>query len=115
MRNFDLKPPYKQTSFYLTSLLAEQSWSKAELLDVAARVTPRALVELAPALMTRLHVEGLVHGNVTRSGALALVQELEDKLAKQGPIIPLKPRQLLRGRELQLCDGELMVHVQVNF
>lgn len=92
--------------YYLSLLIAEQAWSKEELLEATEEMTLERMEEFIPQLLSKLHVECLIHGNVDKDRALALVKILEDRLKSRVTLRPLLPQQLLRDREIQLVDGE---------
>ena len=68
--------------------------------------------EFIPQLLTKMHVECLIHGNVTRDEALKTAGLIESKLtntneSNKGTIIPLLPRQLVLLREVNLEHGKI--------
>jgi insulysin len=66
-------------------------------------LTVEKLEAFIPQLMSMLHVECLVHGNMDKESALNLVNLVEKKLA--GNTLPLKPQHLLRYRDMRFEDG----------
>lgn len=77
-----------------------------------ADITVERLQEFVPQLLTKMHVECLVHGNLTKSEALETVQLVQAKLKEPARensercIVHLLPRQLLLYREVSLDNGE---------
>ena len=50
---------------YYTSLItSERHWSYEELLETAPEVTVDNLSQFIPQLLSRFHIEALIHGNV---------------------------------------------------
>jgi insulysin len=58
-----------------------------------------------PQILSKMHIECLIHGNANKEKALQLVQIVEDRLLSTLNMSPLLPRQLLLNRELKLEDG----------
>lgn len=70
-------------------------------------VTIEKLEQFIKELLSRMHVECLIHGNVNKSRALELSGLVEQKLNQTNAItLPLLSRQLLLKREYKLADGE---------
>jgi insulysin len=69
-------------------------------------LTLEKLEAFIPQLMSMLHVECLVHGNMDKESALNLVNLVEKKLA--GNTLPLLPQHLLRYRDMRLVDGKFV-------
>lgn len=105
LKNFEAEQPYQQAMYYLSLLISEQAWTKEELLEATEEVTLERMEEFIPQLLSRLHVECLIHGNVDKEKALKLAQIVEDRLKSRVALRPLLPQQLLRDREIQLVDG----------
>lgn len=60
-----------------------------------------------PQLFSRVHVESLIHGNVTEKEALDMIRLIESKLKSAVPnITPLWQQQLKVHREIRLDDGK---------
>ena len=71
--------------------------------------------EFIPQLLTKMHVECLIHGNVKKEEALKTAELIESKLtspndSNKGNIIPLLPRQLILFREVSLEHGKMIIH-----
>ncbi|KAK0161382.1 hypothetical protein PV327_009858 [Microctonus hyperodae] len=107
LKNFEAEQPYQHAVYYLAVLLAEQVWTKDELLDASRYITIERLEEFVPQLLHKMYIECLVHGNLTKSEALEAVKIVESELTHAGKrrIIPLLPRQLMLHREISLEDG----------
>lgn len=57
--------------------------------------------------LSRMHVEGFIHGNANKQRALDLAKLVEQKLmATNAMTLPLLSRQLLLKREYKLISGE---------
>lgn len=52
-----------------------------------------------------MHIECLLHGNITKERALEMVHIVETSLTSTLSMSPLLPRQLLLNRELKLDNG----------
>ncbi|XP_014470958.1 PREDICTED: insulin-degrading enzyme isoform X1 [Dinoponera quadriceps] len=106
LKNFAAEQPYHHAIYYLALLLAEQAWTKNELLDATAYLTVGRIQAFIPQLFSRVHVECLIHGNMTEKEALDMVRLIESKLKSAMPhITPLWQQQLVVHREIRLDDG----------
>lgn len=65
------------------------------------------LQQFIPQLLSKVHVECLIHGNVTVTEATDIVRLIESKLINSVPqITPLLHKQLILHREIRLEDGK---------
>ncbi|KAI4812691.1 hypothetical protein KUCAC02_024059 [Chaenocephalus aceratus] len=104
LNNFRAEQPHQHAMYYLRLLMTEVAWTKDELRDALDDVTLPRLKAFIPQLLSRLHIETLLHGNITKESALGMMQMLEDTLIDQ----------LTRYRELQVPDGGWYVYQQRN-
>ncbi|XP_076374865.1 insulin degrading metalloproteinase isoform X2 [Megalopta genalis] len=106
LKNSYADPPYARACYYLTVLLSEQVWMKDELLKATSYLTVERMQEFIPQFLSKVHVECLIHGNVTKSEALETAKLIESKLANSVPQrIPLLSRHMILNREIRLEDG----------
>lgn len=56
-------------------------------------------------MLSKMHIECLIHGNFNKKKTLELVKIVEDHLISTVKFSPLLPRQLLLNRELKLEGG----------
>ncbi|XP_011312074.1 insulin-degrading enzyme, partial [Fopius arisanus] len=111
LKNHGAEQPYQHAVYYLAVLLAEQVWTKDELLDAADDITVEKLEAFVPQLLSKMHVESLVHGNLTKAEALESVRLVQSKLTADPTnrgnrtLVPLLPKQLLLYREINLEEG----------
>ncbi|XP_056631781.1 insulin-degrading enzyme isoform X2 [Diorhabda carinulata] len=105
LKNFAAEQPYQHAVYYLTVLLTEHSWTKQELLAAVDQMTIERLEAFIPQILSKMHIECLIHGNANKEKALELVRIIEDSLTSSMNMSPLLPRQLLLNRELKLEDG----------
>lgn len=56
-------------------------------------------------MLSKMHIECLIHGNVNKEKALKLVNIVENHMLSAVNVSPLLPRQLLLNRELKLEEG----------
>ncbi|XP_063988848.1 insulin-degrading enzyme isoform X2 [Diachasmimorpha longicaudata] len=110
LKNYSAEQPYQHAVYYLAVLLAEQVWTKDELIEASDDITIERLEAFVPQLLSKMHVESLVHGNLTKAEALETVRLVENKLTgdptSQGSrLIPLLPKQLMLYREIDLEEG----------
>ncbi|CAH2322379.1 insulin-degrading enzyme isoform X2 [Pelobates cultripes] len=114
LNNFRAEQPHQHAMYYLRLLMTEVAWTKDELKEALEDVTLPRLKAFIPQLLSRLHVEALLHGNITKQTALGIMQTLEDTLIEHAHTKPLLPSQLVRYREVQLPDRGWFVYQQRN-
>uniref|UniRef100_A0A673G1F0 Insulin-degrading enzyme n=1 Tax=Sinocyclocheilus rhinocerous TaxID=307959 RepID=A0A673G1F0_9TELE len=114
LNNFRAEQPHQHAMYYLRLLMTEVAWTKDELRDALDDVTFSRLKAFIPQLLSRLHIEALLHGNITKQSALGMMQMLEDTLIEHAHTKPLLPSQLIRYREVQVPDGGWYVYQQRN-
>ncbi|XP_056104184.1 insulin-degrading enzyme isoform X1 [Rhinichthys klamathensis goyatoka] len=114
LNNFRAEQPHQHAMYYLRLLMTEVAWTKDELRDSLDDVTLPRLKAFIPQLLSRLHIEALLHGNITKQSALGMMQMLEDTLIEHAHTKPLLPSQLIRYREVQVPDGGWYVYQQRN-
>ncbi|EDO37735.1 predicted protein [Nematostella vectensis] len=110
LRNFKAEQPHQHALYYTSYLLEELAWHKDELIDALEEVTIEKLQAFIPQLLGRLHIECLLHGNVTEKEALGLVDTMESIFTENSGTKPLLPLQLRRHREIQLPHTVNHVH-----
>ena len=67
--------------------------------------------QFIPMLLSKMHVECLLHGNVTKAETLKTIKMIESKLTSSvKDLTPLLPKQLTLNRELQLPNGKTKSH-----
>ncbi|XP_008554389.2 insulin-degrading enzyme isoform X1 [Microplitis demolitor] len=112
LKNFEADQPYQHAVYYLAVLLTEQGWSKDELLEAIEYLTFDRLEQFIPQLLSKTHIECLIHGNLTEAEALETIKMVENQLTKDPLddnkskiIVPLLPKQYLLHREISLDNG----------
>ncbi|XP_042081303.1 insulin-degrading enzyme isoform X2 [Haplochromis burtoni] len=114
LNNFRAEQPHQHAMYYLRLLMTEVAWTKDELREALDDVTLPRLKAFIPQLLSRLHIEALLHGNITKESALGMMQMVEDTLTEHAHTKPLLPSQLIRYREVQVPDGGWYVYQQRN-
>ncbi|CAG9106505.1 unnamed protein product [Plutella xylostella] len=79
IKNFDAEQPYQHAVYQQALCLSELAWTKGQLLEAAEAMTPELLNDFAHRFMRKVHVEGLIYGNVSRERALRIATRLEEK------------------------------------
>lgn len=77
----------------------------SKFLLLIAEITIERLEAFIPQVLSKMHIECLIHGNANKEKAQELVHIVEDSLTSTFSMSPLLPRQLLLNRELKLEDG----------
>ncbi|XP_033260781.2 insulin-degrading enzyme isoform X7 [Orcinus orca] len=108
LNNFRAEQPHQHAMYYLRLLMTEVAWTKDELREALDDVTLPRLKAFIPQLLSRLHIEALLHGNITKQAALGIMQMVEDTLIEHAHTKPLLPSQLVRYREVQLPDSYIV-------
>ncbi|XP_019795129.1 insulin-degrading enzyme isoform X7 [Tursiops truncatus] len=108
LNNFRAEQPHQHAMYYLRLLMTEVAWTKDELKEALDDVTLPRLKAFIPQLLSRLHIEALLHGNITKQAALGIMQMVEDTLIEHAHTKPLLPSQLVRYREVQLPDSYIV-------
>lgn len=80
LKNFEAEQPYQHAINYLSVILAEQAWIKEELLAATSDLRLETVQEFIPQILSKMHIECLIHGNATQQRALHLVSLVEDRL-----------------------------------
>ncbi|KAF9586639.1 Insulinase (Peptidase M16) [Lunasporangiospora selenospora] len=93
-RNFKLEAPHQHAMYYMSYLTQEKLWTHDEKLAELKELTPADIAEFYPTLLSRLHIEGLVHGNMLAADALKAGAIIEETLAPKS----LVPSELLSQR-----------------
>lgn len=76
-------------------------------------VTVERLRTFIDELLSRMHVECFIYGNVNKEKALEMSSKVEDKLKKtDANVVPLLARQLMLKREYKLNNGKLIRFIQ---
>uniref|UniRef100_H9GBN3 Insulin degrading enzyme n=1 Tax=Anolis carolinensis TaxID=28377 RepID=H9GBN3_ANOCA len=114
LNNFRAEQPHQHAMYYLRLLMTEVAWTKDELKEALDDVTLPRLKAFISQLLSRLHIEALLHGNITKQAALGMMQMVEDTLIEHAHTKPLLPSQLVRYREVQLPDRGWFVYQQRN-
>ena len=65
LQNFRAEQPYQHATYHTNLLMAERAWSKTDLLNATEDLTVESVQNFIPFLFSQLHLEFLIHGNVT--------------------------------------------------
>ncbi|XP_029847495.1 insulin-degrading enzyme isoform X2 [Ixodes scapularis] len=114
LKNFNAEPPHQHAVYYTYMLLAQKVWSHGEMLEATEELTRDRVQEMIPKLLSRMHLECLIHGNVTRQQALDLVGIVENSLQSSMHTKPLLPSELVSHREHQLLERGEYVFERFN-
>ncbi|XP_036067708.1 insulin-degrading enzyme isoform X2 [Oryzias melastigma] len=114
LNNFGAEQPHRQAMHHLGMLMTDVAWTKDELLDALGDVTLPHLNIFQAQLLSRIHIEALFHGNITKESALTMMQMVEDTLTEHAHTKPLLPHQLILYRAFQVPDCSWYVYQQKN-
>lgn len=105
-KNFSLEPPYQHALYYLSYLTQDKMWTNSEKLKELDFITAEDIQAFYPTILSQLHVEALVHGNLLKEDAQKM---LKDALATLNPK-ELLPSQLNGHHSLVLPEGTKWVY-----
>ncbi|KYN28455.1 Insulin-degrading enzyme, partial [Trachymyrmex cornetzi] len=117
LKDFAAEEPYEQAVSYLTALLAKQHWLNEELLEATTYLNVEGFQRFIQQLFSKVHVECLINGNVTKTEATDILKLIESKLTTGVPnIVPLLEQQLVMPREIKLENGcHFLFEAENNF
>lgn len=114
LRNFHAEQPHQHAVYFTSVLMSELLWTQEELLDALDEVTYDKVTNFLPQLLSKLYIEGLVYGNITKQKALEMTERMETILKEQAGTRELLPSQKRRLRELQLPNGCYYLYQKTN-
>uniref|UniRef100_A0A1S4H4P4 Insulin-degrading enzyme n=1 Tax=Anopheles gambiae TaxID=7165 RepID=A0A1S4H4P4_ANOGA len=115
LKNYQTEQPYQHAIYYLALLLTEQAWTRQELLDSTQLLSIERLQLFLEQLLSQMHVECFIYGNVNKEKALLMTKLVEDKMkSTDAKLVPLLARQLLPKREYKLGTGESFLFEATN-
>ncbi|XP_048003633.1 insulin-degrading enzyme isoform X2 [Leguminivora glycinivorella] len=103
IRNFEAEQPYQHAVYQQALCLSDLVWTRCQLLEAAEKLTPEMLDDFAARFIRKVHIEGLMFGNLTREKALKIANMVEGKIPKDAS--PLLSQQLLLYREVEIEKG----------
>nr|KAJ3423186.1 Insulinase (Peptidase M16) [Polyrhizophydium stewartii] len=80
-KNFAIEAPHSHAIYYITLITQQRLFTHAEKLAVLGDITAADVQAFAPKLIERLHIQALVHGNVSKERAIELGNILVSQLA----------------------------------
>ncbi|KAI8074834.1 Metalloenzyme, LuxS/M16 peptidase-like protein [Gongronella butleri] len=104
--NFHLEAPFQHAAYYTSYALLEHMWKIDDLRTELADVTLQDVQTTFPLFLTHLHLEALVHGDMSADQSIALLKNVEAMLEPR----PLSPSQFISNRSVLLPPGKLYVH-----
>ncbi|KYN28454.1 Insulin-degrading enzyme, partial [Trachymyrmex cornetzi] len=106
LKNFAVEDPYTFAIKYLTTILTKQSWLHDELVEASTHLNVKAFRQFVPHLLSKVHVECLIYGNVTVTEATHIQNIIESKLTTGVvDIEPFLEREQVMPREIKLENG----------
>lgn len=105
LKNFSAIEPFRYSGYYVNTLMAEVRWTKEELYKSTQDMTVHTLQEFIPYFLSKLFIDALVYGNVTKQGAIEIMNMVEGILTENCGTKAILPSQYKRYKEVQLIDG----------
>ena len=101
-----MEPPYQHALYYLSYFTQDKMWTNAEKLKELDAITAEDIQSFYPTILSHLHLEALVHGNVQQEEAEKMMTSVTDVLNPR----ELLPSQLIGHRSLILPSGSKWVY-----
>ncbi|XP_078482329.1 insulin-degrading enzyme [Ciona intestinalis] len=114
LKNFKADQPYQHASYFSHVVKSEKAWTKDELSAELVNLTLEMLQEFIPKFMKRLHVQMLMHGNLTKAEALKISETVEEILQHKALTEPLLPTELQKHRQFKIPNGSSYVFQYKN-
>lgn len=105
-KNFSLEPPYQHALYYLSYLTQDKMWTNSEKLKELDYINAEDIQAFYPTILSQLHVEALVHGNLFKEDAQKMLKDALDILKPK----ELLPSQLNGHHSLVLPEGTKWVY-----
>ncbi|KAK4058930.1 metalloprotease [Microbotryomycetes sp. JL221] len=102
--NYRLEQPYLHAAFWTGYLSSETAWTRDEQLTALEQITLDNLQKYSKEMLSRLHIEMLVHGNMLKDEALIFCKTVETVL---NPGV-LTAQELLSHRALIVPPGKYL-------
>ena len=101
-----MEPPFQHATYYLTYAIREKMWKCDDLANELSDVQLQDVQSFYPTVLSHLHIESLVHGNLDQDSAIEMLRDVQDILAAR----PLTPSQFISSRSLNLPASESFVY-----
>ncbi|CAB4464914.1 unnamed protein product [Rhizophagus irregularis] len=105
-KNSLLDSPHQHSSYYFLYLTQEKVWSHEEKLEVLDDIKFEDIKMFYPELLSQLHIESLIHGNILKDDAMKMTQKVEEILQPKA----LLPSQLIGYRSAILPYGKKFIY-----
>jgi insulysin len=110
LTNFDREQPYQHSHFSLLVALEHKRWHVHEKLAAMRMVSPAALQAHIAQLLSQVHLEMLIDGNVSEQDAEQLVALYNQVLLRGDPACVLPHHLIPDNRVVQLAHGRTYVY-----
>lgn len=105
LKNFSAIESYLYSEYYINTIMTEVRWTKEELYQSTQDMTVHTLQEFIPHFLSKLFIDALVYGNVTKQGAIEIMSMVEGILTENCGAKSILSSQYRRYKEVQLIDG----------
>ncbi|XP_054168721.1 insulin-degrading enzyme-like [Oppia nitens] len=106
LKNYPTRPMHELLRYYTSLITSERYWSYEELLQTANDMTVENVLQFVTELFSRFHIEALIHGNISKSEALMVIDLVENHFKTSSlKTKTISMSQHFRNREIQLIDG----------
>lgn len=101
-KNFSLEPPYQHALYYMSYFTQDKMWTTTEKVKELDAITAEDIQAFYPTILSHLHLEALVHGNIVKEDAQKMLNSVLDILNPK----ELLPSQMIGHRSLILPKGK---------
>ncbi|CAO1946196.1 unnamed protein product [Urochloa humidicola] len=114
-QNFNFIQPHSQASHYVSLILEDKKWPRAEKLEALLKLESDTLAKFLPNLLSKTFLECYVQGNIEPSEAKSIAQEIEDTIFNTPNTMfkSMSPSQYLTKRVIML-ENELKCYYQIE-
>ncbi|KJE93448.1 insulin degrading enzyme, variant 1 [Capsaspora owczarzaki ATCC 30864] len=114
LKNFSAEQPSSQVTYLSSFLLSERIWNHEQKLAELEHVTLERLDAFVPQLLSRIHLESLIVGNITAEQANALSDTVVAALKRHQNVSSLLPMERLKGRCHVVPKGKTFLYSSQN-
>ncbi|CAO2178017.1 unnamed protein product [Urochloa humidicola] len=114
-QNFNFIQPHSQASYYVSLILEDKKWPRAEKLEALLKLESDTLAKFLPNLLSKTFLECYIQGNIEPSEAKSIAQEIEDTIFNTSNTMfkSMSPSQYLTKRVIML-ETELKCYYQIE-
>ncbi|CAI2164638.1 11700_t:CDS:10 [Funneliformis geosporum] len=105
-KNALFESPHYHAMYYLSYVTQEKLWTNEEKLEALQDIKCEDITAFYPELLSQLHIESLIHGNILKDDAIIMLQKVEEILRPKA----LQPSQIVGQRSVIIPSGKRFIH-----